>query len=148
MNQVEAQERSVRSLSAGGSSGVALHFPHGLVGFPDERDYQLLESTRTGLYWLRSQVDDAPHFLLADPFRFFEGYSFDLAPPQAEELGASSSSEVGVLVITVPDPETGVWTANLQGPLVMNVARGVGAQVVLPDHSLGVRRRFRPFPDR
>ena len=51
---------------------------------------------------------------------------------------------MAVLAVTVPSANTEPWTANLQGPVVINVERCVGAQVVLADRSLGVRRSFRP----
>jgi flagellar assembly factor FliW len=126
--------------------GAKLVFPRGLVGLPEHRDFRLLESTRTGLFWLREEVEPGLCFLLADPFEFFDGYEFELSPRHAELLGVTEESLIGVMVVTVPNTDTGVWTANLQGPIVMDFEAGTGVQLVLPDHSLGVRKPFEPFP--
>ena len=141
-----AAPRSQRArLVARSDAGAPIRFSEGLVGFPEPREYRLIESTTTGLYWLQGGTPSAPSFMLCDPFVYFEGYSFDLTPEQANRIGVDEPSQVGVLTISVPDTDTGVWTANLQGPVVLNVQQALGAQMVLSDHSLGVRRPFRPL---
>jgi flagellar assembly factor FliW len=121
-----------------------IRFPTGLLGFPHVREYRLSEGPGTGLFWLSGAEADSPCFLLSDPFVYFDGLSLDLSPAQAEQIGAQDSGKVAVLAVTVPNVETGAWTANLQGPVVINVERALGAQLVLADQSLGVRRTFRP----
>lgn len=121
-----------------------VHFPHGLLGFPDARDYLLSDGPGAGLFWLSGVDPGAPSFLLTDPFAHFEGLSLELTPSHVDEIAADGSTEVAVLAVTVPNLETGTWTANLQGPVVINVAKALGAQVVLADQSLGVKRPFRP----
>ena len=124
-----------------------IRFPTGLLGFPDVSQYRLLQGPGAGLYWLSGTEPGDPSFLLSDPFVYFGGLSLDLPPASVDQLEANEASDVAVLAVTVPDTDTGTWTANLQGPVVVNVSKGLGAQIVLPDQSLGVRRAFRPNPE-
>lgn len=121
---------------------TVIHFPDGLLGFPDELDYRLTQGPAAGLYWLLPAVGPA-RFLLSDPFRFFAEYSLDLTPEQAVRVDADVPSDIAVLAITIPHRD-GPWTANLQGPLVINARKGVGAQLVLAGSGPGVREPFVP----
>ncbi len=124
--------------------GGVVWFPRGLLGFADVREYRISDGPGTGLFWLTGLSPGAPTFLLTDPFVYFDGLALDLSRAQVEEIEAEQPTEVAVLAVTVPNSETGTWTANLQGPVVINVARALGTQVVLSDESLGVNRPFRP----
>lgn len=117
-------------------------FPEGLLGFPGFVEYRLAEGPGPGLFWLVSD-SDGPAFLVSDPFRHFEGYSLDLTPEQANRIDASETGAVAVLAITIPHDEE-PWTANLQGPIVINAEKRLGAQLVLPGAKQGVRVPFVP----
>lgn len=129
--------------TAAGLGAVTIHFPDGLLGFPEVHDYLLLDGPSDGLLWLVGDGDRAPRFLLSDPFEFFDGYSLDLTPEQTRRIEAEESSTVAVLAITIPSTDE-PWTANLQGPLVINADKGLGAQIVLPGSQPGVRQPFQP----
>lgn len=139
------------AVASGSASAAALrrdgviHFPKGLLGFPHVSQYRLAEGPGAGLYWLSGTDPGAPSFLLSDPFVYFQDLSLELTSTHVDQIEAGDSSDVAVLAVTVPNRDTGTWTANLQGPVVVNVAKGLGAQVILPDQSLGVRREFRPM---
>ncbi len=120
-----------------------IRFPGGLLGFPSVTEYRLSEGPGAGLFWLSGQGTESPCFLLSDPFHYFDGLNLDLSPAQTEQIDAQETGQVAVLAVTVPSSAES-WTANLQGPVVINVERSLGAQVVLADQSLGVRREFRP----
>lgn len=125
------------------SAAGTICFPRGLVGFPAARAYRLEGGPGSGLFWLVGADEDSPTFLLSDPFVYFEGYSVELTPEQLESIEADHASQIVVLSISVPSGTTD-WTANLLGPVVINVEKGIGAQVLLSDQSAGVRSPFRP----
>ena len=107
-------------------------FERGLFGFPECRSFVLVPAPRDGFYWLQSTEHDTLCLLVADPFPLFRGYSVDLPDLDAAELGVTTPDEVAVLVtITLPDANGRVGMANLQGPIVLNVADRRGRQVVL-----------------
>jgi len=123
---------------------IPIRIPDGLLGFPDTTDYRLVDGPGDGLFWLLADDGVGPSFLLSDPFTFFEGYSLVLSDMQSERIEATRSSEVAVMAITTPGPEGEPWTANLRGPVVINVDKALGAQMVLTDESAGLRRSFTP----
>jgi len=109
---------------------VLVNFPNGIPGFDQQRDFRLTEGPGAGLYWLRGVGTYAPSFLLSDPFVFFDDFELELPEWSRSVLDASDSSDVIALTITTPSPE-GAWTVNLCGPLVLNLARGLGTQTVV-----------------
>ncbi len=126
------------------ASALRVRFPEGLLGFPDASHFDLMEGPGSGLFLLAGVEPTSPTLVLADPFAYFDGYEVELAPRYRELVQASHESQIGILAITVPDLETGRWTANLQGPVVVNVTRALAAQVVLTGSSWSVRQPFSP----
>lgn len=126
------------------SAGRVIRFPHGLIGFPDARAYNLETADLPGFYWLHSTEHAPLAFVLVDPFQVIEDFAVDLPPQHAEALGVDDPADVAVLAIaTVPREVGEIWTANLQGPVAINFAAGLGLQFVRSDGA-GVRTPFRP----
>lgn len=107
-------------------------FEHGILGLPEARTFALLPAERDGFFWLQSLESEALTFLLIDPFRFVEDYSVELSPQEVGELTPSEPADILVLsILTLPKTPEDPATANLQGPLALNVREGKGKQVVL-----------------
>jgi len=133
---------SAQDASTGTSLPAQLEitFRHGVFGFPDCHRFVLLRTERDGFYWLQSLEHDELAFLLADPFVFFDDYVVELNDAEAEELEPGDGSELAVLtIVTLSRSADEPCTANLQGPLVLNLERGLGRQIVLTDANYGVR---------
>jgi flagellar assembly factor FliW len=127
----------------GSQSDVVMHFPHGVFGFPQCRNWVIADAGRAGLYWLQSTEAEALTFLIADPFVFFPEYVVDLGAGPLDELQATSPTDVAVFaIITLPGPTDRCPTVNLQGPLVLNLRTRRGLQVVLQDSPFGVRHEL------
>lgn len=123
--------------------GEPFHFAHGLLGFPDCHEYLLVRAEREGLYWLQSLEHSALTFALADPFLFFDGYAVDLGENVRREIGDPEPIELLILaIVTLPRSAGGRPTANLQGPLLFNLATRAGRQTPLPESLFGVREPF------
>lgn len=117
-----------------------IEFSEGLLGFPECRSWALLRGSKNGSAWLQSADHAALIFLLVDPFEFFEGYGADLSDGELRRLHAKDASEIAVFaIVTLPNPGESVCTANLQGPVVVNLIARRGIQVVLGEDSFGVR---------
>jgi flagellar assembly factor FliW len=120
-----------------------LHFPQGLYGFPGCRSWVLVPTKREGLFWLQSAEDAPLAFLLVDPFTHFPGYTVDLSSADLARVGTSEPSEIVVLaVVTVGSRDGSPPTANLQGPVVLNMRERQGFQLVLSVEGYGVREPF------
>jgi flagellar assembly factor FliW len=117
-----------------------IEFADGLLGFPECRTWALLRGTKDGSAWLQSAEHSYLVFLLVDPFVFFEGYTADLSDAELRRLHAKDAAEIAVFaIVTLPDPGDETCTANLQGPVVVNVAARRGIQVVFGEGPFGVR---------
>lgn len=122
--------------------GAIVHFPRGFLGFPDQHDFALLATERDHVFWLQCVDNAALAFLLVDPFVYFEGYTVDLAATELGRVAVSPDHLMVLAIVTLPRDASGTPTANLQGPVVIDVARGTGHQVVLADGARGVREPF------
>ncbi len=122
-----------------------VEFPTGLYGFPECRHFVLVASDREGFFWLQSADHSALVFLLVDPFVHFPGYSVDLAPVDLLELAATEATDIAVFaIVTLPGSRNEQPTANLQGPLAINLARRTAKQLAVSESEYGVRCAFQP----
>jgi len=121
-----------------------LRLPKGLLGFPHATAFSLMGSVLPGVFLLNGVDPGSPRFVLADPFMYFDRYEVDLPEADLGAIHANASSDICILTVAVPDFRSGRWTANLQGPLAINVQEGLGIQIVLPSGSWGVRHPFLP----
>ena len=120
-----------------------VRFADGLLGFPEVRDFVLVPAERAGTYWLQSVEHTSLAFLVIDPFLHFPDYVVELADTEVRGLEADDQGDVAILsIVTLPAAEGEPATANLQGPLALNLRHGRGRQVILRDGSPGVRRSF------
>lgn len=121
-------------------------FPQGLYGFEDARRFALLPAERDGLFWLQSVDFSALAFLLADPFRWVENYNVDLPDAELVSLAPADASDVAVLaIVTLPRNSVEKPTANLQGPVTLNVRKRVGRQIVIQDSVYDTRHELDLF---
>ncbi|HET7275506.1 MAG TPA: flagellar assembly protein FliW [Longimicrobiaceae bacterium] len=117
-----------------------LTFPAGLYGLPECRSFVLLNAQRDGCYWLQSVDHAALAFLLIDPFRFCEGFSVDLGAAEVLDLGAEKAADIAVLaIVTLPRTRDDGATANLQGPIAINLSARLARQLAVPESPFGLR---------
>lgn len=121
-----------------------LEFRDGLLGFSLFRRWLLIEGKKPGTAWLQSADHGALAFMLVDPFQAFDGYTAHLGPAEIERLGAQDPSLIAVFaIVTLPSEDAPEATANLRGPVVINVSARVGAQIVASEGTWSVRQ---PLP--
>ena len=107
-------------------------FPRGLLGFPTQTRYCLLEPGDDAcFFWLQSLDEPSLAFVVTDPALFVEDYSVPLRQEQMEELGLAKTEDAQVFAIV--NKIDGELTGNLQGPLVINTMTREGSQLVLPE---------------
>ena len=103
------------------STAQILAFPEGLYGFPEEKEFALIEESKDSPFlWLQSVKQAELAFVIIDPSLFCkEAYLPEAAPMDLEALGARSLAECSVYVIvTIPTEHPEEMTANLQGPML------------------------------
>ncbi len=107
-------------------------FPAGLLGFAAYKTYALLQPNETGaFYWLQSLEAPELAFVVTDPAQWVRDYQVPVRREQMDQLGVESLDDAQVFVIVNKYDQS--LTANLQGPLVINVANRRGMQLVLAE---------------
>ena len=107
----------------------AIRFPAGLLGLEDCREWVLLADRRNdAVAWLQSIERPEVALPVVSPRRFVPGYQMRVARHELASVGLSDAKAAEVLVI-VGKRDRSV-TLNLKAPLVINLERCVGRQVV------------------
>ena len=115
-------------------------FNDGLHGFAAHKQFALVPAAREGLFWLQSLAHRDIAFLLVDPFIAKSGYEVDLGATERLALGLASPDDVMILaIVTISSVDGELPTANLRGPIVINVQSRLGKQVVTTDESHDVK---------
>ncbi len=118
-----------------------LIFPHGLTGFEGCKRFQLLHEDKSGpvVFYLQSLEDPAVAFSIVDPALYGLNYEFTLSDEDMALLQADSAAELAVLLMVykplgaaheATGPRSDV-SANINGPLVLNLDKKLGLQKVL-----------------
>jgi len=115
-----------------------LKFPKGLLGFPENQDYALLQTNNEGnFFWLQSVDRPEVAFVVCDPLLCAPDYQVPIKPEDHELLELQSLDHVQILVIVNKIDRN--LTVNLQGPLVINALNRWGRQVVLSEKKFSTR---------
>lgn len=114
---------------------AVLTFPAGIIGFPASTRYAILDHDREAPFkWLQSLDDGRLAFVIMDPALFKPDYRPTVTPVLRAHLGVGERDEVAWFVIlTIPVHQTGPVTANLQGPVAVNLRTKLAAQVILSE---------------
>ena len=106
-----------------------IHFPEGLLGLPQCRDWVLLADTQNdAVAWMQS-VDRAEIALgVVSPRRFLPSYRMRVVGRELEPLKLERIQAARVLVVV--GKNEGSITLNLKAPLVINLERRLGRQVI------------------
>jgi flagellar assembly factor FliW len=112
-----------------------LTFPSGLLGFPEQRRYVILDhDTEAPFKWLQSVEEPALAFVVLDPALFHPSYHVDVPADAMAEIRAGEGEDLALVVIlTIPSDDPGRITANLRGPLVISHQTKLGKQLVLSE---------------
>ena len=108
--------------------------PSGMIGFPDSQRFTLLEHKKGSPFmWFQSLDDGALAFVLIDPLLFKPDYQIkiDAEDREALELTDASNGLLTLVVVNIAPMEPFEVTANLLGPLIVNVQKRLGRQIVL-----------------
>src|SRR6478672_10312929 len=107
-------------------------FPRGIVAFEDCRHWVLLgDDENPALAWLQSVSRPEVALPVVSPRRFVPDYSVRLARGQLVPLEFSPFDQV--FVLNIVSRSDGDLTLNLKAPLVINLDRRLGRQIITTD---------------
>ena len=131
----------VATLPTGAVDVPELTFPGGLPGFPESRRFALVRwGAFEGPYSLMVDLDDPDvRFLVMPPYVFFPDYVVDLDDAVAAKIHLERPEDCLLLVIVTLTGRPEEATANLLGPVVVNLKTREGTQAVLAESGYSTR---------
>ena len=132
---------TVTQVSGAPADVPELVFPTGLPGFPGERRFGLVRwGAFEGPYSLMVDLDNPDvRFLVMPPYVFFPDYVVDLDDAIAAKIHLAKAEDCLLLVIVTLGSTAEEATANLLGPVVINLQTHEGVQAVLAESGYSTR---------
>lgn len=122
LGEVEVQENEIFTFEAG------------LPGFEEHKKYALLPlDADLPVALLQSFDEEEVGFVVAYPFAFKPDYAFDLSDEDKADLQIEKPEDVLTYSIMTLNEPFARSTINLLAPVVLNVTKKLGKQVVLAD---------------
>lgn len=119
-----------------------IHFPGGIVGFPDLTDFALIHDEEKGpnaIRWMQSLQETGFAMPVIDPLLVLPEYNPVIEDELLKSLGELDVDNTLVLVtITVPS-DIEKMTVNLQAPFVINADNRKACQVIVDADKYPVR---------
>lgn len=118
-----------------------LHFPNGLLGFENFKDFALIEEREDSPFkWLQSVDEVGLAFIVIQPELFTNTYTPAIGSEELTDIQVNSLTDAILFVIvTIPHGSPKEMTANLQGPLIINPSSRKAKQIISRDESHSVR---------
>ena len=115
----------------------------GIIGFENYYRFVILDFLKDSQFrWLQSLNDPEVAFVICDPWYFFRDYNFELSDEYQNELEIESLDDiVAVAISTIPTDITKT-TLNLISPIIINLKKMIGKQVILYNSSYSTTHRI------
>ncbi len=118
-----------------------IRFEKGILGFPEEKEYVLLQTDNEGnFFWLQSVSRPEIAFVVSDPLLFVPDYQVPVKEEDFEQINLKSMTDAQVLIIVNKVDRT--LTGNLQGPLIINSINRQARQLVLSEKKYSTRHQL------
>jgi flagellar assembly factor FliW len=107
-------------------------FPQGLIGMETLRQWALLpDPDNPSVAWLQSASRGDRAIALISPRAFFADYRVHISRRELASLHMRPGAEV--YVMTTVSGHVGKLTTNLRSPILLNLSRRLGCQVITSD---------------
>lgn len=112
-----------------------IRFPEGIPGFEDEREFIIIntDDEENPFQWLQSINSPDLAFVITNPFRIFPDYDIVIPKIVQNKLEIEDEKDVAIYSIVVVPKDLKKMTINLLGPIIINVRRMIGKQVIMED---------------
>jgi flagellar assembly factor FliW len=115
-------------------------FPKGIPGFEAFKRYALFTSEEIQPFqWLICIDEPDLGFVVVPPEAFYPDYNPKLFEADLKELQTDPDDKLALLAIVTLARNPVESTANLQGPLLINLTKKIGKQVVVADDRYSVK---------
>ncbi len=117
-----------------------INFPHGIIGFPADHRYVILDYNPP-FSWLQCVSNPDLAFVVVNAAEFGDGYSFDL-PIGDRELELEAGDDVAIMNLVSVRPDPTLTTVNLKAPVIVNLRNMFARQIVLDDSRYPTRMQL------
>jgi len=111
--------------------------PFGMLGFPDEKRYVIVQHKENSpFFWYQSVDDPSLAFVITSPFFFVPDYSVSLDDAINQMSWDDEKIEQKIelyVVVNIPNGAPNKMTANLIGPILVNTESFQALQMVVTD---------------
>ena len=119
-----------------------IHFPGGIIGFPDLQDFALIHDEEKGtdtIQWMQSLQEPTFAMPVMDPLIVRPDYNPEVDDELLKPIGELQPEEVLVMVtVTVPSDLTKM-SVNLKGPIIINVVEKKACQIIIDGEGYAVK---------
>lgn len=119
---------------------IPLHI-QSIIGFEKLENFYFTRYREEPPLFLLEAAEEEVSFLLTDPFHFFE-YEITLPDEVQGKMKLEGAQDILVLAIVHINRATGELTANLAGPLLINLKTREGTQIILNDERLSTQHKL------
>ncbi|TRM10232.1 flagellar assembly protein FliW [Lentibacillus cibarius] len=122
-----------------------IHFSTGLPGFPDEREFVLINLSDTSIYQVLQSINNkVTAFIVVNPYDIYQDYVVDLDDSLVEALQITDEDNVVVMsVVTLKSPFE-YSTLNLKAPLIINYKNRQGKQYIIDTDDYSIKAAIDP----
>jgi flagellar assembly factor FliW len=107
-------------------------FPQGIPGFEDLRRFVIIQpDPQMPFSYLQSVEQGELSIIMTNPFLFYPDYELQLSDQTQEELGIEQEKDVLVWSTVSIKDQIKDATTNLLAPIIVNVKKKCGKQVIL-----------------
>ncbi len=121
-----------------------INFPDGILAFEDNKRFIIInnEDESNPFEWLQSIDDTDLAFVIINPFIFKKDYDINIPEKVVNKLKIESEKDVLIYSIIVVPEDINNITANLAGPIIININEKLGKQIVLEDKRYNSKHRI------
>jgi len=140
---VETQKKVLHGIEY--SDADVIRFESGVPGFEGLRNFLLtMNPEHEPFVWLYSIDNPLIRFLMVNPLLFRPDYSPNMNREQIADLKIEKQEDLFLYVIVTLNPNPRLSTVNMAGPVLVNLARKLGKQVIMDDPRYSIRERMMP----
>jgi flagellar assembly factor FliW len=107
-----------------------IFFPDGLFGFETYKKFFILENPDSPFVWLQSSEEPGLAFVMIHPLQFKTDYELRISEEDTKAIDILSKQDIlDFVIVTIPE-DPSQMTANLQGPVIINIKKKLGKQAI------------------
>ncbi|KAA3659031.1 MAG: flagellar assembly protein FliW [Calditrichaeota bacterium] len=118
-------------------------FPQGVLGFEKKKSYIIVDREEYYPFaWMINVDDPMTSFVMVNPLLFQQDYNPNVTKRDLNEIEIDNPQSLLMYVIITLKPDASQSTANLRAPILVNITKNIGKQLVLLDDKYSTKHRI------